>query len=71
MVRTAEWFTNSKGYGLIGRKNGSNVFVHYIAIMGGGYRTLQEVGTCQLQDRERAASVQCHEGRRKQVSKVS
>ena len=37
-----KWFNNSKGYGFIGRENGPDVFVHYTAIMGDGYRTLQE-----------------------------
>ena len=39
---TVRWFNNSKGYGFIGRENGSDVFVHYTAIVGEGYRTLQE-----------------------------
>jgi len=34
--------TNSKGYGFIGRQDGPDVFVHYSAISGEGYRTLQE-----------------------------
>jgi CspA family cold shock protein len=33
---------NSKGYGFIGRADGPHVFVHYSAIAGDGYRTLQE-----------------------------
>ncbi len=37
-----KWFNNSKGYGFIGRENGSDVFVHYTAIAGDGYRSLQE-----------------------------
>ena len=39
---TIKWFNNSKGYGFIGRKDGTDVFVHYSAIVGEGYRTLQE-----------------------------
>ena len=38
MRGTIKWFNNSKGYGFIGR----DVFVHYSAIVGDGYRTLQE-----------------------------
>jgi CspA family cold shock protein len=39
---TVKWFNNSKGYGFIGRADGPDVFVHYSAITGDGYRTLQE-----------------------------
>ncbi len=37
-----KWFNNSKGYGFIGQENGTDVFVHYTAIVGDGYKTLQE-----------------------------
>jgi CspA family cold shock protein len=37
-----KWFNNSKGYGFIGRDDGPDVFVHYSAILGDGYRTLNE-----------------------------
>jgi CspA family cold shock protein len=37
-----KWFNNSKGYGFIGREDGADVFVHYSAITGDGYRSLQE-----------------------------
>jgi cold shock protein len=42
MEGTVQWFNNTKGYGFIGRENGPDVFVHYSAISGDGYRTLQE-----------------------------
>jgi CspA family cold shock protein len=37
-----KWFNNAKGYGFIEREGGEDVFVHYSAITGDGYRTLQE-----------------------------
>ena len=39
---TVKWFNNAKGYGFIGRNEGADVFVHYSAILGDGYRSLQE-----------------------------
>ena len=39
---TVKWFNSSKGYAFIQRKEGDDVFVHYQAIQGEGYKTLQE-----------------------------
>jgi cold shock protein len=37
-----KWFSNAKGYGFIGREQGPDVFVHYSAIAGEGYKALDE-----------------------------
>lgn len=37
-----KWFNNAKGWGFIAGCDGSDVFVHYSQITGGGYRTLRE-----------------------------
>ena len=39
---TVKWFNSSKGYGFITREAGDDVFVHFKAILGDGYKTLEE-----------------------------
>jgi CspA family cold shock protein len=37
-----KWFNNAKGYGFIETEAGSDLFVHYTAIQGDGFKSLKE-----------------------------
>jgi len=37
-----KWFNEKKGYGFIQQENGQDLFVHYTAIQGDGFKTLAE-----------------------------
>jgi CspA family cold shock protein len=39
---TVKWFNGAKGYGFISRASGEDVFVHFKAISGDGYKSLNE-----------------------------
>jgi len=39
---TVKWFNGDKGFGFIEREGGKDVFVHFSAIQGDGFRNLQE-----------------------------
>src|SRR5258706_1362465 len=39
---TVKWFNGSKGYGFLAREGGADVFVHFSAIQGDGFKNLEE-----------------------------
>jgi CspA family cold shock protein len=45
---TVKWFNGGKGYGFIAREEGEDVFVHYSAIQGDGFRNLEEGQTVEF-----------------------
>jgi CspA family cold shock protein len=42
IIGTVKWFNGGKGYGFITREGGPDVFVHFSAIQGEGFKNLEE-----------------------------
>ena len=49
MKGTVKWFNDAKGYGFITQPGGDDVFVHFSAIIGDGFRTLAEGETVEFE----------------------
>jgi len=55
---TVKWFNDAKGYGFIQQDDGDDVFVHFSAIEGTGFRTLAEGQTVEFEVRPTNAGLQ-------------
>ncbi|GMR13458.1 MAG: cold-shock protein [Gemmatimonadota bacterium] len=55
---TVKWFNDSKGYGFITQSEGGDVFVHFSAIEGEGFRTLSEGQEVEFELRESEKGLQ-------------
>ncbi len=55
---TVKWFNSSKGYGFITREEEEDVFVHYNAIAGEGYKSLDEGDQVQFEVEKGAKGLQ-------------
>ena len=49
MQAKVKWFNNEKGYGFIEYNNNEDIFVHYSAIKGDGYKSLEEGQTVEFE----------------------
>lgn len=49
---TVKWFNDAKGYGFIRQPSGEEIFVHFTAIVGEGFRTLAEGEEVEYEVRE-------------------
>lgn len=56
-----KWFNDSKGFGFIQRASGEDIFVHFRAIQGDGYRSLKEGQTVEFVVSESEKGLQAEE----------
>jgi CspA family cold shock protein len=61
---TVKWFSKTKGYGFIQREQGGDIFVHYTAIQGEGFRSLEEGDRVEFTVVQEAKGPQAHDVKR-------
>jgi cold shock protein len=61
---TVKWFNSDKGYGFISQPSGPDVFVHFSAIQGSGYRNLEENDQVEFEVNQGPKGLQAAEVRR-------
>ena len=57
-IGVTKWFSNTKGFGFLTDEDGNDVFVHYSAIQGDGFKTLDEGEKVEFQITEGARGPQ-------------
>ena len=68
---TVKWFNNQKGYGFISQDGGPDVFAHYTAIAGEGFRTLKEGEEVEFEITEGPKGPQAADIRRKGMASAA
>ena len=58
---SVKWFNSTKGFGFITREKGEDVFVHYNAILGDGYKSLEDGDQVQFEIGEGPKGLQAKE----------
>jgi CspA family cold shock protein len=61
IVGTVKWFNGRKGFGFIAREDQPDVFVHFTAIVGEGFRNLEEGQTVEFSIEEGPKGLQAAE----------
>ena len=64
---TVKWFSSDKGYGFISQEEGPDVFVHFTAIQGNGYKNLVEAEVVEFEVKTGPRGLQAAEVRRLSV----
>ncbi len=69
-VGRVKWFNDAKGFGFIEQEDGKDVFVHYSAIEGGGFKSLKEGMEVEFELLDTERGLQAAKVRATEVTKV-